>query len=284
MGSEFFDAARAARYQRFEFDFPPRPLAGKVIVAAGGAGGLGAATVALLVVEGAQVVVAYHQNPARAEKLAATLNRRGDGRVLCVGGDLRQAQARHRLVETAARLTGQIYALVNFLGDPARGADFTTLDDNALRDSLTANYIAPLLLARQVGEHMQERKVAGSLVFLASMQAVAPFESSVNYAGAKAALLHAARILATQWPPLRVNVVAPGVTQAGMALASMEAGKYDRYVRHGIISRFGRPEDVARVIRLLLEPDNYLTGQVITVDGGLTLRRHALEPRAASNP
>ena len=58
-----------------------------------------------------------------------------------------------------------------------------------------------------------------------------------------------------------------------MALESIESGKYDRFVREGVIPRFGRPEDVARVVRLLLEPDNYLTGQVITVDGGLTLRR-----------
>ena len=54
---------------------------------------------------------------------------------------------------------------------------------------------------------------------------------------------------------------------------SIEAGKYDPYVERGAIPRFGRPEDVARVVRLLLEPDSYITGQVITVDGGLTLRR-----------
>jgi NAD(P)-dependent dehydrogenase (short-subunit alcohol dehydrogenase family) len=58
-----------------------------------------------------------------------------------------------------------------------------------------------------------------------------------------------------------------------MARASIEGGKYDPYVERGAIPRFGRPEDVARVVRLLLEPDSYITGQVITVDGGLTLRR-----------
>lgn len=121
MGSDFFDSARAARYERFEFDFPQRTLAGKVILAAGGAGGLGAATVALLVEEGAQVVVGYHQNQARAERLAATLNARGEGRVVCVGGDLRQPEARARLLDTAARLPGGLYALVNFIGDPAPG-------------------------------------------------------------------------------------------------------------------------------------------------------------------
>jgi NAD(P)-dependent dehydrogenase (short-subunit alcohol dehydrogenase family) len=61
-----------------------------------------------------------------------------------------------------------------------------------------------------------------------------------------------------------------------MARASIDAGKYDRYVERGVIPRFGRPEDVAKVVRLLLEPDSYITGQVITVDGGLTLRRDAL--------
>jgi len=272
MASQFWDEERAAHHERFEFDFPARTLAGKVILAPGGAGGLGAATAALLVAEGAQVVVGYRQNRARSEKLAQALNARGPGRVHLVAGDLRQPDDRRRLLETAAGVTGEIYGLVNFLGDPAR-VDFAALDDQAMADSLATNYIAPVLLARDVGRHMLERKVGGALVFLASMQAVAAFEGSVNYAGAKAALVQAVRILARQWTALRVNVVAPGVTTSGMARASIESGKYDAPVRDGLIPRFGRPEDVARVIRLLLEPDNYLTGQVITVDGGLTLRR-----------
>jgi NAD(P)-dependent dehydrogenase (short-subunit alcohol dehydrogenase family) len=72
-----------------------------------------------------------------------------------------------------------------------------------------------------------------------------------------------------------VNVVAPGATVAGMARASIDAGKYDPYVERGVIPRCP-PEDVAKVVRLLLEPDSYLTGQVIVVDGGLTLRRDRL--------
>jgi NAD(P)-dependent dehydrogenase (short-subunit alcohol dehydrogenase family) len=105
------------------------------------------------------------------------------------------------------------------------------------------------------------------------MQALAVFPSSLNYAPPKAALLHAARVLAQQWNRVRVNVVAPGATVAGMAGASVQSGKYDRYVENGAIARFGRPEDVARAVRFFLEPDNYITGQALTVDGGLTLRR-----------
>ena len=105
------------------------------------------------------------------------------------------------------------------------------------------------------------------------MQAVAAFPSSLNYAAPKAALVHAAKILAAQWKHVRVNVVAPGATHAGMAESSVSSGKYDSFVENGAIPRFGRPEDIARAVRFFLEPDGYATGQVLVVDGGLTLRK-----------
>jgi NAD(P)-dependent dehydrogenase (short-subunit alcohol dehydrogenase family) len=84
-------------------------------------------------------------------------------------------------------------------------------------------------------------------------------------------LIHTARILAKQWP-VRVNVVAPGVNNAGMAEPSVRSGKYDAFLQKGAIPRIGQPQDVARAILFLLEPDNYVTGQVLAVDGGLSLK------------
>ena len=104
-----------------------------------------------------------------------------------------------------------------------------------------------------------------------SMQGTAIFPGSTTYAAPKAALVHTARILAKQWK-IQVNVVAPGVNNAGMAEQSVRSGKYDPYLEKKVIPRFGRPEDVARAILFFLEPDNYVTGQVLTVDGGLSLK------------
>jgi 3-oxoacyl-[acyl-carrier protein] reductase len=102
---------------------------------------------------------------------------------------------------------------------------------------------------------------------------LAPFAASLNYAAPKAALVHAACILAKQFRGARINVVAPGATVAGMAEASVSSGKYDAFVSTGAMPRFGRPEDIARAVRFFLEPDGYVTGQVLLADGGLTLRR-----------
>jgi 3-oxoacyl-[acyl-carrier protein] reductase len=108
------------------------------------------------------------------------------------------------------------------------------------------------------------------------MQGAAVFEGSLAYGTAKAALIHGARVLARDFggrTGINVNVVAPGVTSVGMARASVDSGKYDPMIDRGVIARFGRPEDVARAVRLLIDPDAYISGQVLVVDGGLTLRR-----------
>ena len=228
---------------------------------AGGSGGLGSAAASLLAAEGAKLVVSYRANRERAERL------HGSARI--VQADLSVDADRKRLLDAAP----EIYGLVIFAGDPARvpqGAD----PREPMIQSHEINYLGPILLAREAAERMKAAGTPGAIVLFATMQGVALFPGSTAYAAQKAALVHAARILAKECrgpANIRVNVVSPGVTAAGMAGASVASGKYDRYLKEGVIPRYGRPEDVARAVRFFLEPDNYVTGQVLSVDGGLTL-------------
>jgi pteridine reductase len=199
----------------------------------------------LLKAEGASVVISSRQHGIRA--------------------DITLAQDRKRLLDSLPKL----YGLVVFTGTPARGEI-----GEAMRISHQVNYEGPILLAREAAERMKARGTQGAIVLFATMQAVALFPGSTAYAGEKAALLHAARILAKECrgeANIRVNVIAPGVIAAGMAQTSIASGKYERHLKDGVIPRYGKADDVARAVRFLLEPDNYITGQVLSVDGGITL-------------
>jgi NAD(P)-dependent dehydrogenase (short-subunit alcohol dehydrogenase family) len=278
MPSRFLDPEQAKRHADHRYEFNKRSLAGRVVLVPGGAGGLGAAITALLLQEGAQAVVGYRSNRGRALAFQQKLQDHYGGLITLVEGDVADPDVRKRYVETALGVKGDLYGLVALTGDPAR-VKSSELDADALHASFDANHVAPVLLARACAEEMRRKGTRGAIVLFSSMQGLHPFEGSLAYAGPKAAVVHAARILAKEYggaADIRINVVAPGATTAGMARASIDAGKYDPYVERGVIPRFGRPEDVAKVVRLLLEPDSYLTGQVITVDGGLTLRRDAL--------
>ncbi len=275
MGSRHRDSEQVRRQAEYRFDLHRKGLAGKVVLVPGGVGGLGACITATLLLEGALPVVGYRGNRGRALAFQQKMQDIYGGPVRLVDGDVSDPEVRRRYVEAALEVKGELYGLVALTGDPARVTP-EALDGAALHASFAANFEAPCLLARACAAEMRSRGTRGAIVFVSSMQGVAAFEGSVAYAAPKAALVHAALILAKEHggsADIRVNVVAPGVTNAGMARASVEAGKYDRYVESDVVPRLGRPEDVARVVKLLLEPDAYLTGQVITVDGGLTLRR-----------
>jgi NAD(P)-dependent dehydrogenase (short-subunit alcohol dehydrogenase family) len=272
MTSPHWNSAQAEASRNFRFEFREKTLAGQTVIVAGGTGGLGAATAALLAREGANLIVGYRSNRERAQALGHALEAEGAVKVALVEGDIAEQTVRGEYLKAAEQMRAPLAGAAVFPGDPARVA-FENLDREALAASMDVNYIAPVLLAKDLGETMERNPDGGSLVLLATMQAVAAFPSSLNYAAPKAALVHAGRILAQQWNRVRLNVVAPGATTAGMAAASVQSGKYDRYITSGAIARFGRPEDVARAVRFFLEPDNYVTGQTLVVDGGLTLRR-----------
>jgi pteridine reductase len=273
--SRFLDAEAAKKHAEHRYDFGRKSLGGRVVLVPGGTGGLGAAVAALLLQEGAMPVVGYRSNRGRALALQQKLQDLYGGLITLVEGDIHDPAIRQRYLDAALNVKGDLYGLAVMSGDPARVKP-SEIEGGGLLASFAANFEAPILLARAAAEVMLARGTKGSIVLIASMQALHPFEGSLAYAGPKAALVHGARILAKEYggqADIRVNVVAPGITAAGMGRGSIEAGKYDGYLERGAVARFGQPEDVAKAVRFLLEPDSYTTGQVLTVDGGLTLRR-----------
>jgi NAD(P)-dependent dehydrogenase (short-subunit alcohol dehydrogenase family) len=231
------------------------------VLLVGGSGGLGAASTRLLAREGARLIVSYHSRRDRAFEFEPFAQ--------LIQADITKAEDRRRLLDAAP----QLYGLVVFAGDPARAKTPAELEA-AMRRSMEVNYLGPVLLAREAAERMRSSGTQGAIVLFSTMQAAALFPGSTAYAGAKAALVHAAKILAKECrgpANIRVNAISPGVMAAGMAEASIASGKYDRYREEGIVNRFGHPDDVARAVRLFLEPDSYITGQSLSVDGGLTL-------------
>jgi 3-oxoacyl-[acyl-carrier protein] reductase len=231
------------------------------VILAGGSGGLGSETARLLAGGDFRLIVSYRQNAERASALkdVATL----------VQAELTVAADRRRLLDAAEDL----YGMVVFTGNPSRVSDPSQLEA-AMRKSHDVNYLGPMLMAREAAEQMKAKGTSGAIVLFSTMQAVALFPGSTAYGAPKAALLHGAKILAKECrgpANIRVNVICPGVNAAGMAEASIASGKYERYIKDGVIPRYGKALDVARAVRFFLEPDNYITGQVLTIDGGLTL-------------
>jgi NAD(P)-dependent dehydrogenase (short-subunit alcohol dehydrogenase family) len=242
-------------------------MKGKTIILAGGSGGLGAAVAEAVAKQGAVPVIGYLSNRERANNLANKIFESYGIRAPLVEGDILDTAVRERLLDEA-RSAGELYGLVPLAGVAAR-VPIETATETDLMNSMRVNFAGPVLLARDFAAAVGDRDA--SIVFVATMQAVGIFPGSTVYAAPKAALVHTARIFAKQWK-IRVNVVAPGVNHAGMAAESVRSGKYDNFVERRVIPRFGQPEDVARAILLFLHPDGYITGQVLAVDGGLSLR------------
>src|SRR5262245_59202997 len=242
-------------------------MRGRSVILAGGSGGLGSAVAEDLARRGAIPVIGCKTNSERARALAELLQNTYGVIAPVVVGDVLEPNVRQQLIE-AGRHAGELCRLVPLVGQPAR-VPIETATEQDLIESARANFIGPVLLARDFAAALKDQD--GAIVFISTMQGIGVFAGSTVYAAPKAALVHTAKILAKQWK-IRVNVVAPGVNNAGMAEQSVRSGKYNSFLEKKVIPRWGRPEDVARAILFFLEMDSYVTGQVLVVDGGLSLK------------
>jgi NAD(P)-dependent dehydrogenase (short-subunit alcohol dehydrogenase family) len=157
MTSQYRDAGQANAYHQFQYHFPEKTLAGNTIIVAGGSGGSGAATVALLAVEGAHLVVGYRANHEPAEALRRAIESSCGCRISLVAGDIASAAVREAYLVAAQKTPAPLAGVVVFPGDPAR-APFENLNRETLLASLESNHVGPIHLAREIGAVMESTR------------------------------------------------------------------------------------------------------------------------------
>jgi hypothetical protein len=242
-------------------------LTGRVAVVTGASSGLGERFVRVLLAAGADVV-AVARRTDRLEVLAA-----GSDRVLAVPADIAVPEQVERIVPAALERFGRLDVVVNNagLGVPAPAV---TEDLDSFRYTLDVNLVGAFHLARLAARTMLEAG-SGSIINISSvlgLVAAWPIPDA-SYSASKGALVSLTRDLACQWAGkgVRVNALAPGFFPSeGTTDMAEDAGQ--KYIRSGCpMKRMGRPEELDGALLFLASgASTYMTGQVLTVDGGWT--------------
>lgn len=143
-----------------------------------------------------------------------------------------------------------------------------SIDQAAWDDLVGSNFKAPLFLTQAAAPHL--RAANGAVVNITDIHAERPLAGYPLYCAAKAGLLGLTRALAIELAPqVRVNAVAPGPI-LWPDDSTFDSDARDRIVDHTLLKRAGKPQDIADAVCFLLDGANYVTGQVINVDGGRT--------------
>lgn len=243
---------------------------GKTAFVTGGSRGIGRAVVRRLAAEGYAVGINYLHSREQAEALAAELREQGCG-ALAVQGDVADGEAVTAAVRQVEAAFGPVTALVNNAGI-AQNDLFQDTPEELWRRMFAVHADGAFHTIQAVLPHMLHEK-AGGIVNISSIWGLRGASCEVAYAASKAAVIGLTRSLAMELAPshIRVNCVAPGVIETDMVKGLGEetiASLADQTPA----GRLGAPEDVAKAVAFLLREDaDFITGQVLTVDGGFIL-------------
>jgi NAD(P)-dependent dehydrogenase (short-subunit alcohol dehydrogenase family) len=252
-------------------------LAEKVVVVAGGATGIGAATAARLAREGVYVVVG-DVNEVRGDETVRDIVEEG-GRATFVGFDIADEGSVRSLIETARSSYGRVDGLFSNAADlrpevVLEDHDVVSLDVAVWQRTLAVNLTGFFHTARHAIPIMLDTG-GGSIVVTSSSAAFSGAAERPAYATSKAGLGALVRHIATRWGKegIRCNAVAPGPVLSEVFRAQASPGALEQLGAPLCLPRFGEPGDIGAMVTFLLsEEAGWLTGQVLSVDGGMLLR------------
>jgi NAD(P)-dependent dehydrogenase (short-subunit alcohol dehydrogenase family) len=242
-------------------------LAGHVAIVTGASRGIGFAIAQRFVAEGAKVCVTG-RDAAALDTAVKDLG--GPDVAIGVAGKGDNADHRAEVVDTVLGAFGPVTLLVNNIGiNPAYGP-LGSLDLGAARKMLDVNLLGTLGWVQEALRGGLTE--GGSIINISSISGVRPAPGIGFYGVTKAALIHLTEELAVELAPkVRVNAVAPAVVKTRFATALYE-GREDEVAAGYPLKRLGIPEDVAGTVAFLCSRDaEWITGQTIVIDGGITL-------------
>jgi NAD(P)-dependent dehydrogenase (short-subunit alcohol dehydrogenase family) len=237
----------------------------------GASQGIGAAVAVALARAGHDVAVTSTR-PDRLDGVMAAIRAAG-ARAARVALDLRAQPSIERAMAGAIAALGRVDLLVNNAAVPLKkpAMEVTASEWETVIDTgLTGTFF----LCQQMGRHLVATNRAGSIVNIASTHGLVALQDRAVYGIAKAGVMHMARMLAIEWAEhrIRVNAVAPGRVDTPSRAASLAEPGYQQVALARIpLKRYATSEEVAAAVVYLASPEaDYITGQTLVLDGGLT--------------